>query len=148
MKSLLLVVFAISWSRLAAPRGDFAPLSIETRLSTEYESCVSLSGGVIAVLRRCAAREYAGLRVKLGATWFAAIARMPNDRERSRLRRIQDRWMKGRWRDCRKQAALTAQEGGPLGRLVYQDCQLKVIAQRLSWLEAYRPEPPEAKAGP
>ncbi|MBN9548571.1 MAG: DUF1311 domain-containing protein [Alphaproteobacteria bacterium] len=84
----------------------------------------------------------------LNIAWRAAMSRMPNDEARSRLRQLQREWIKTRWAECDEQVAQSGMAGGTGSLLIHDNCQLGVIARRISWLEDYRPEPSETSVAP
>lgn len=123
-----------------------AALAMETPFSPAFSQCISLSVGVTIAMRNCSAQEYARLDRKLNATWRSTMSRIPNEAARFRLRQIQREWIKTRWAECDKQVAQSG--GGTADLLIDDDCQLRVIAQRISWLETYRPETTGASTAP
>lgn len=90
-------------------------------------------------MRDCAAQEYERLDRKLNDAWRETMSRMAGNEARSRLRQLQREWIKVRWAECDEQVAQSGMAGGTGGLLIYDTCQLEVVARRISWLEAYHP---------
>lgn len=139
MKRLAFPLLLLALSQTGALHAEPAPLQGESRLSPAFGECIKSSGGVTAAMRDCMAQEYERLDRTLNETWRTTMARMPGDQARSRLRQLQREWIKTRWAECDEQAAQMGSGGGTADLLVYDNCQLEVIARRVSWLEAYHP---------
>lgn len=139
MRRLALVALAISCPHTNASQAEPTALSLETRLSSDFDKCISASGGVTTVMRDCAAQEYVRIDRKLNTAWRATMSRMPDDEARFRLRQLQREWIKTRWVECDEQVARSGMAGGAGGLLIHDTCKLGVIARRISWLEAYHP---------
>lgn len=139
MKRLTLTVAALALWQTTALHAEPTPPRAEPRLSPAFGKCIKSTRGVTDAMRDCTAQEYERLDRELNETWRVTMARVPDDRARSRLRQLQREWIKTRWAECDQQVAQSGMGGGTGGLLIYDNCQLEVIARRLSWLEAYRP---------
>lgn len=139
MKRLAYTLLVLPLSPTGALHAEPTPLQVESRLSPAFGECIKSSGGVTVAMRDCMAQEHERLDQKLNETWRTTMARMPGDQARSRLRQLQREWIKTRWAECDEQVAQSGMGGGTADLLVYDSCQLEVIARRLSWLETYRP---------
>ena len=138
---------AFGWSlavALASPINSKEPqstaLQIESSLSPAFGECISLSGGVTAAMRDCAALEYNGLDKRLNATYRTTMARLPDDQARSRFRRLQRDWLQTRGAVCHQEVEQSGMTGGTGALLILNDCGNRVLTERIQWLERYQPE--------
>lgn len=142
MRHLTLALLALPCMPAVALAGTPAALTMETPFSPEFNQCISLSLGTSTALRDCMTKELVRLERKLNDTWHTTLDRLPDNAARARLQQAQDEWIKTRWAPC------TAQSGMANEMFIGERCRLGVIAQRISWLESYRPETMGASTTP
>lgn len=139
MKRLMPALLAWSIFPAIPLHAQPAPLQVEALLSPAYATCIRWSGGVMVVMRDCAALEYARLDNALNQTWRSAVNKLSDNTARARLRQLQREWIRTRWAACDEKVAQSGMVGGQSGLLIHDHCQLGVVAQRISWLETYQP---------
>jgi uncharacterized protein YecT (DUF1311 family) len=132
----LLPVGASHAAATAVPRYERFRLpdgAIERMIGAAYQSCMDASGGVTSAMRDCAAAEHERLDVRLNAAYRAALARLPNQAARTRLRNLERRWLATRWAGCEREAR--AEGGGTMALLILDSCALSEMVRRIAWLE-------------
>ncbi|MDZ3832411.1 MAG: lysozyme inhibitor LprI family protein [Sphingopyxis sp.] len=135
--AILTLAAATATSGIASEQA--APLHMETPISEAYGDCIGASGGVTAAMRDCSAQEYARLDARLNASWRTTMARLSGEAAQAQLRRSQREWLRTRWAECDESVAKSGMAGGTGALLIYDSCQIRVLAQRIAWIENYRP---------
>lgn len=102
--------------------------------SPALKACIARSGGVTASMRACLADEYQRLDRQLNSTYRAVMKQLPNADLRGRLVQSQRVWIWRRDDVCRTRAANSPGAGGTAGDLVYDDCRVTMVRQRIDWL--------------
>ncbi len=104
------------------------------RSSPMLKACIARSGGVTASMRSCLADEYGRLDRQLNSTYRAVMKQLPTADLRGRLVQSQRVWIWRRDDVCRTRAASSPGAGGTAGDLVYDDCRVTMVRQRIDWL--------------
>jgi uncharacterized protein YecT (DUF1311 family) len=106
----------------------------EGMTSPEYDRCLEASEGITINMRDCASAEQDRLDIRLNAAYRTAMARLPNQAARNRLRDLERRWLATRWNECHREAD---EETGTMGLLMLDGCELSEMERRIVWLERY-----------
>lgn len=118
---------------LAAPTAPAAAAAPAAN-SPALKACIARSGGVTASMRACLAEEYGRLDRQLNSTYRAVMKQLPTADLRGRLVQSQRVWIWRRDDVCRTRAASSPGAGGSAGDLVYDDCRVTMVRQRIDWL--------------
>lgn len=102
--------------------------------SPAFKRCMKASGGVTASMRACISTEYGLLDRDLNATYRRVMRQLPTAHLRGRLRESQRVWLWRRDYDCNRAVDTSGFRGGTAGDLIYDDCQLTELRERLAWL--------------
>ena len=119
---------------LAAAPATAVAASPDIASSPALKACIARSGGVTASMRSCLAAEYRQLDRQLNITYRAVMKQLPTAALRKRLVESQRVWIWRRDDSCRLRAASSAGAGGTAGDLVYDDCRVSMVRQRIEWL--------------
>lgn len=117
---------------MAAPgSADRSPPS----LSAQYNQCIDRAGGITSNMRDCAEAEGKRQDATLNQIYKQALARLPDDKARLKLRISQRAWLKHRYDHCAKDSEEF--EGGTLWLIVMDNCGLAAVQSRIEWLRRY-----------
>ena len=134
LAALLAVVPAPASATTAYERFSLTDAEHERFESDAYVRCMDASGGVTIHMRDCSAAEHDRLDVQLNSVYRTAMARLPSQAMRFRLRDLERSWLVTRWDSCKRR---WADETGTLGLVLVDACLLSEMQRRIAWLERY-----------
>lgn len=103
--------------------------------SDDFHSCIARSKGITAEMQNCQATEYARQDQLLNQTYKNVMAQLRTKDLRARLVQSQRVWIWRRDEDCRTKIQASAINGGSAADLVYHDCRLQMVRERIQWLK-------------
>jgi len=106
----------------------------EYPLSSAFKACVMRSGGVTAVLKNCLAAEHRLRDRELNRTYKSVMKQLRTQALRIRLRDSQRVWLRQRDQICQLAVDKSGMDGGTGGALVFDDCQVQRLGERILWL--------------
>lgn len=109
---------------------------LQSLRTAAFDACLGGSGGMTSNMRECSAAESNRLDALLNLEYRNALARLPTDSARRRLRSVQRGWLKTRWNHCRKE--MDEERGGTLALLIGDGCSIDEMSRRIVWLRHYR----------
>lgn len=115
-------------------RFQLSDAEYESLISREYDRCIEASGGITIKMRDCASAEQDRLDRKLNIAYRKAMAGLPNQAAKAKLRNLERQWLATRWDSCHRDAE---QETGTIGLLMLDGCGLYEMQRRVTWLERY-----------
>lgn len=99
-------------------------------------SCIEQSGGVTSVMLDCLSKSYEEIDNQLNQAWSALLPAL-DAAQRKSFRDAQRIWINYRNTTCTAEASLQA---GSFASVAQADCQVRLTAERLHWLEQILPE--------
>ena len=99
------------------------------------DTCIDNAGGITSNLRDCNAAQYDRPNFRLNLEYGRALARLPNQAERTRLRNLQREWLRTRWNSCHREQ--DKEGGGTLGLLILDGCENEEMVRRIAWVMRY-----------
>ena len=124
----VLLLANLSWTAAGYQTAAFAA-------SDDFHSCIARSEGITAEMRSCQSREYAQLDRTLNKTYKVVMAQLGTKDLRERLVQSQRVWIWRRDENCRTKIQASPIHGGSAAELVYQDCRIKMVRDRIQWLK-------------
>jgi uncharacterized protein YecT (DUF1311 family) len=109
--------------------------TVASPASADFHSCVARSKGVTAEMQSCQSSEYALLDRTLNKTYKNVMAQLGKKELRARLVQSQRVWIWRRDEDCKAKIKASAIYGGSAADLVYQDCRINMVRERIVWLK-------------
>lgn len=131
-----ILLLAAALTALAQPASAQRHAALQPRAS--WQQCIDGSNGGDAPMMACNEAEYAfqdGRLNRLYTWWMARLA----PAQRTRLRAAQRQWLRTRDAKCARESEAWQKGGGTLERLSVSTCALRVLVERVDWLEQYRP---------
>ena len=130
--SFVIAAFLLFFGHGAATHAD-TPHKSEN--ATALGNCIRASGGVTSDMRACLRAEYVRLDRELNTTYTAVMKQLKTERLRKRLVESQRVWIWRRDYDCELQRKESAGNGGTAGDLIYDDCVVLKVRERIQWLK-------------
>jgi len=137
--SLAFAAFLATWPLPASAQPSDPDLPQEARdlLSAEYRACLFSEDSPLDASRYpCLDNEYRRLDAMLTHEYRAALARQPDEAGRQRIERLERQWWRTRFAACDDAAA---DLGGSTAAVIHEACEIHVLAERILWLQRYRP---------
>lgn len=103
--------------------------------SPAFKACMKQSGGVTASLRACLNTEYRTLDRELNVTYKSVMKQLKTKDLRTRLVNSQRVWIWRRDDQCQRKVDESGMKGGTAGDLVYDDCRVTMVRERIRWLK-------------
>ena len=103
--------------------------------SDDFQSCIARSKGITSEMQSCQSSEYAQLDRTLNKTYKYVMAQLGTKELRGRLVQSQRVWIWRRDEDCRTKILASAFNGGSAADLVYHNCRIDKVRQRIQWLK-------------
>jgi uncharacterized protein YecT (DUF1311 family) len=103
--------------------------------SPKLKACIDASGGVTAEMRRCLSGEHRRLDGELNRTYKSVMRQLKSTDQKRQLIESQRVWLRLRDERCLSKVKDSGMEGGTGGDLIYDDCQLNLLRQRIEWLK-------------
>lgn len=103
--------------------------------SDDFHSCIARSKGITAKMQSCQSSEYARLDRTLNKTYKVVMAQLGTQDLRERLVQSQRVWIWRRDEHCRTKIQASPIHGGSAADLVYQDCRINMVRERIQWLK-------------
>lgn len=108
--------------------------AIASASASDMRICISRSQGVTSAMQSCQSREYDRLDRTLNKTYKKVMAQLRTRDLRTRLVQSQRVWIWRRDEDCKAKIKSSAVYGGSAAELMYQDCRIKLVRDRIEWL--------------
>jgi uncharacterized protein YecT (DUF1311 family) len=109
--------------------------TVASATSADFHSCISRSKGMTAKMQSCQSSEYALLDRTLNKTYKNVMGQLGSKELRARLVQSQRVWIWRRDEDCKAKIQASAIYGGSAADLVYQDCRINMVRERIEWLK-------------
>jgi uncharacterized protein YecT (DUF1311 family) len=103
--------------------------------SAALKACMSKSGGVTADMRACLNTEYKRLDRDLNTTYASVMKQLKTKDLRERLVNSQRVWIWRRDDYCKREAEQSGVSGGTAGDLIYDECRVTMVRERIIWLK-------------
>lgn len=103
--------------------------------NSAFSRCMAASKGVTSDMKACLSTEYARLDRELNVTYKSAMGKLKTAQLRKRLVESQRVWIWRRDYDCKSRLDRSPAKGGTAGDLVYQDCLVTTVRERILWLQ-------------
>jgi uncharacterized protein YecT (DUF1311 family) len=103
--------------------------------SPAFKRCMAASGGVTSDMRACLHSEYDRLDKELNITYRSVMKQLKTKQLKVRLVEVQRVWIWRRDFDCQSKVDSSGAKGGTAGDLIYDDCLVTTVRQRIAWLK-------------
>lgn len=134
--------WAVGWSAVAATVILFVPFHAaqgqthgSASGSTTFRQCMKASGGVTSAMKACLSGEYTRLDRELNVTYKSVMKQLKTPHLRTRLVESQRVWIWRRDFDCKLKVESSSAKGGTAGDIIYDDCRVEKVRDRIKWLK-------------
>ncbi|QIG54542.1 DUF1311 domain-containing protein [Altererythrobacter sp. BO-6] len=111
-----------------------APASGSGR-TAEFHACMKRAGGVTADMLICLRSEYGRQDRELNRVYREVRGKLRTTILRNRLLHSQRAWIWRRDYDCQLKVDGSGAKGGTAGDLIYEDCRVTMVTNRIAWLK-------------
>jgi uncharacterized protein YecT (DUF1311 family) len=130
IRSMLSAMFFV-----AVLHSSAAMASSQANNDTTLRKCMKTSGGVTVDMRACLHDEYTRLDRELNRTYRSVRKQLKTPYLRTRLTESQRVWIWRRDPDCKLKLEQSPAKGGTAGDLIYDDCLVSKVRDRIAWLK-------------
>ena len=127
------IISLLLLANLSSPAVGYQTIAFAA--SDSFHSCIARTKGITAEIQTCQANEYARLDQQLNQTYKNIMAQLGTKKLRIRLVQSQKVWIWRRDEDCRTKIQASVINGGSAADLVYHDCRIKMVRDRIHWLK-------------
>ena len=103
--------------------------------SIEFRNCMKEAGGITSEMRACLHTEYGLLDRQINITYKSTMKQLKTVELRNTLVRSQRTFIWQRDFDCKLKADESGTKGGTAWDLIYDDCRVTKVRNRIAWLK-------------
>jgi uncharacterized protein YecT (DUF1311 family) len=134
LRIAILVLVPATWA-VITPTGGFAQTAERNAESPAFKACMKKSGGITASMRACLHAEYTRLDRELNITYKSVMKQLKTKDQKTRLVNSQRVWIWRRDEQCQRRVDESGAKGGTAGDLIYDDCRVTMVRERINWLK-------------